>query len=238
MIYIQSDSERKLPHHFDAACTLYGAEDSGLKYRLTSYDEVASGKFDLLIRTNMFVGSVEFMTKVFSRVGISDVRVPKNSNRDCEVMTLGEAHNRVSSGVTLFIKPSQPKLFTGLVLDGCSYSCLTNLPNETMVMAYEPFKERIMSEWRGYVRNHELIDCRNYSGDFKLSPNYKYINRVIFENRDTFPCSYTIDVAVLADNETVVVEFNDMWAIGNYGIPNDLYLRALKERYFQIIKNN
>ena len=34
-----------------------------------------------------------------------------------------------------------------------------------------------------------------------------------------------------------VVEFNDMWAIGNYGISNDLYVRMLKERYFDIIKN-
>lgn len=25
MIYIQSDDERSLPHHFDAACAMYGA---------------------------------------------------------------------------------------------------------------------------------------------------------------------------------------------------------------------
>jgi len=29
-----------------------------------------------------------------------------------------------------------------------------------------------------------------------------------------------------------------MWAIGNYGIPNDLYVRILKERYFDIMRNN
>jgi hypothetical protein len=32
-----------------------------------------------------------------------------------------------------------------------------------------------------------------------------------------------------------VVEFNDMWAIGNYGVPNDLYVKALRDRYFEII---
>jgi hypothetical protein len=55
MIYIQSDSERKLPHHFDAACAMYGAIETGKEYRLTSYDEVASGKFDSLIKTNLFL---------------------------------------------------------------------------------------------------------------------------------------------------------------------------------------
>lgn len=29
MVYIQSDFDRKLPHHFDAACGLYGALDNG-----------------------------------------------------------------------------------------------------------------------------------------------------------------------------------------------------------------
>jgi hypothetical protein len=29
-----------------------------------------------------------------------------------------------------------------------------------------------------------------------------------------------------------------MWAIGNYGIPNDLYLRLLRDRYFEIIRSN
>jgi hypothetical protein len=38
--------------------------------------------------------------------------------------------------------------------------------------------------------------------------------------------------------EHVVIEYNDMWGIGNYGVPNDLYVRMLKERYFDIMRNN
>ena len=48
---------------------------------------------------------------------------------------------------------------------------------------------------------------------------------------------YTVDIGILENDENVVIEFNDMWAIGNYGIPNDIYLRALKGRYFEIINN-
>ena len=115
------------------------------------------------------------------------------------------------------------------------YSCLSNLSNETMVMAYEPFKSKIISEWRLYVHNDKLVDARNYSGEFIVSPNYEYAMTVIANNKGKFPCAYTVDIAVLESNENVVVEFNDMWAIGNYGIPNDIYLRALKDRYFQIV---
>ena len=56
-----------------------------------------------------------------------------------------------------------------------------------------------------------------------------------------FPSTFTIDMAIYKKHPKIrlktVVEFNDMWAIGNYGISNDLYVRMLKERYFDIIKN-
>lgn len=61
MIYIQSDNERKRPHHFDAACAMFGAIESDQEYRLTSFEEVQSGKFNMLIKNNLFIGSVEFM---------------------------------------------------------------------------------------------------------------------------------------------------------------------------------
>ena len=237
MIYIQLDDERKIAHHFDCACALYGAIDSCLDYRLTTFDEVASGKFDLLIRRNLFVGSTEFMTEVFKRVGLHNVGLPLNSNRQSEIITLAEAHKRVANGSKLFIKPVQIKLFTGLVLDGMQYSCLSKLPEDTMVMAYEAFKERIESEWRIYVHRGQMIDSRNYSGEFIISPNYHYVEAVIEQNKGKFPCAYTIDIGILSSGENVVVEYNDMWAIGNYGIPNDIYLKLLKERYFEIIRS-
>ncbi len=236
MIYIQSDKERKLPHHFDAACALYGAIEGALDYRLTTFEEVASGKFDALIRQRLFVGSVEFMREVFKRINLLDVRLPANSNRKHQVMTLREAQIVWrAAGQKLFIKPVEIKLFTGLVLDGVVHSCLDGLPEDTKVMAYEPFDSPIISEWRFYIHNHQVVDGHNYSGDCFKIPFAGNVLNVVAANKDTFPCAYTIDMAVLQDESNVVVEFNDMWAIGNYGMPNFLYLRLLKDRYFEII---
>ena len=245
MINIQSNKERTLPHHFDCSCALYGAIDSAMDYRLTSFEEVESGKFDALIKQNLFVGSVEFMREVFKRIGKHDVRLPANSNREYETITLSEAHDRVAKGKTLFIKPLQIKLFTGLVLDGCVYSCLKGLPDDTQVMAYEPFKERLISEWRIYIHNHKMVDSRNYSVDFTINPDYGYVKHIINDNKKDFPCAYTVDIGVLEYskdshsshiNTNVVIEYNDMVSIGQYGMPNDLYLRLLKDRYFEIVK--
>lgn len=246
MVYIQSNKERTLPHHFDCACAMYGAMDSALDFRLTSFEEVTSGKFDHMIKSHLFVGSVEFMREVFKRIGITDVRLPMNSDRPHEVITLKEAHERVANGEKIFIKPFEIKLFTGLVLDGMQYSSLKGLPDDTKVMAYKPFKEKILSEWRVYINNGKIIDSRNYSGSVTVNLDYGWVNHRISDLKDkNFPISYTMDVAVLDSLPSIsplyegqaIIEFNDMWAIGNYGMPNDLYLKSLKDRYFEIMGN-
>jgi hypothetical protein len=236
MIYIQSNSEKTRPHHFDAACGMWGAIESGQDYKLTTFDEVKSGKWDALIRKNLFVGSVEFMREVFSRVGIRDVRLPRNSNREFQIMTLGEVRHRASIGEMWFIKPIEIKLFTGFVLDNMIYQSISDIPDTCEVMAYKPLGG-IVSEWRVYICDDRIIDIRNYSGDLFKIPNQDYVKSIIKDNGD-FPISYTIDVGILETGEEVVIEFNDMWAIGDYGIPNDEYLTLLRRRYFQIMSDN
>lgn len=233
MIYIQSNSEKTLPHHFDAACAMYGAIDSSMDFRLVSFDEVHRGKFDNLIKQNLFVGSVEFMNEVFSRIGKTNVGLPRTSNRPFEVMTIKEALDKTSDGSKLFIKSVDIKVLTGIVLDGYKYSSVNSLDPNTKVMAYDVFESKIVSEWRMYVHKNKIVDSHCYNDGFDVLPDYDYAKKVIAENID-FPCSYTLDMGVLENGRNVVVEFNDMWAIGNYGIPNDMYLKLLKDRYFEI----
>ena len=236
MIYIQSNTNKTRVHHFDCSTALFGAIESGLDYKLTSFEEIQSGKWDALIRRNLFVGSVEFMKEVFSRIGILYVKLPRNSNRNFETITLGQAKQRAKSGEKLFIKPFENKLFSGFVLDEFQYTSIADIDLDTPVMAYKPFESKIKSEWRCYIHKYEPLFIANYSGDLFSYPDKDYLFSVIKENKD-FPIAYTIDIGILENGENVVVEFNDMWAIGNYGIPNDMYLSALKDRYFEIIKS-
>lgn len=238
MIYIQSNEERTRPHHFDASCAMWGAIETGQKYRLTTFEEVESGKFNMVIPNCLFVGSVEFMREVFSKRGLTDVRLPRNSNRDEEIITLGEALEREKNGEKLFIKSYDIKLFSGTILDGMINSQLTELPKETKVIATKPFDFTISTEWRCYVHNHKLVDCHQYSGEpIETTPTDSYVEDVILLNKTEFPSTYTIDIVISKNWTQYVVEYNDMWAIGNYGVENDIYLRMLKDRYFEIIKS-
>lgn len=233
MVYIQSDSERKLPHHFDAACGLFGALDNGQDIRLTSMEEVKSGKFDALIKQHLFIGSVEFMKEVFNRVG--KVVPSMKPAQEVKQLWISDAIDRVRSGQNLFIKPVETKLFSGMVFDKMCLSMIEKFPDETEVYVTEPFKSPIITEWRLYIEHNKIVDARNYSGNFKTTPNWFYAD-FILANDKTFPSCFTLDLAVLQTGETIAVEYNDMWAIGNYGIDNSLYYKLLRERYFEIMR--
>ena len=234
MIYIQSLDNR--PINFDTASVMYAAIEQDLPYKLITYGELDNYKQELQL--NLFCGSVEFLTKSFSLIGLEGVGLKENSNRKSEIITLSSSKKRAKSGEFLFIKPLKMKLFTGFILDNFIYPDIEKLPGDTMVRAYKRFSEKILSEWRVYIYKHEIYFSGNYSGDFEVVPDYDYVREVIEQNRSTFPISYTIDTGILESKENVVIEYNDMWAIGNYGVPNDMYLRMLRDRYFQIVRNN
>lgn len=244
MIYVQSDNERSQPHHFDAACAMFGAIDTNKKYRLTSFEEVISGKFDYMIKSNLFVGSVEFMYEVFNRVGIQDTGFNLLPDRPFDKMTIESVRELINStGKARFVKSVKTKVFSGSVIEKPWVNILNSVSSDTEVMVYEPFDEDILSEWRVYIHMDDMIDSRSYSGDFTIAPDYRLvldnISRIKHELGHNTPIAYTIDVAVIGTTETrktEVVEMNDMVAIGNYGLQNDRYLRMLTDRYFQIMQ--
>lgn len=234
MVYIHADNERRLPHNFDAACALYGAREQGQDIRLTTIEEVSSGRFDLLIPKHLFAGSVDFMIEVFKRRGKKLVPL-NNLFYTAKTTTFAAAKNQVMLTGNAFIKPVHQKLFTGMVYSPDTIGQLSWLPEDTEVFTAQPFDAAIVSEERCYIWNGQVKDIRNYAGDFSVHADIGWV-RSLVNKLPAFPVAYTMDVAVLADGKSVVVEFNDMWAIGNYGIENGIYYEMLRDRYFEIME--
>lgn len=163
----------------------------------------------------------------------------------------------------IFIKPIYDvKLFTGFVLEknttlqniGMYYS---NVNPNTAVFISEPID--INSEYRCFVHKGELVGIKHYSGDFTKFPDVNVIKDMI-SVYDNPPISYTLDVGVVIENKeeqyfhqldetctvgrkrviinqkTILIEINDFWAIGGYGLDGKTYIRMLIDR-FQEIKN-
>ena len=199
-----------------------------------------------LNRNSMVVGYIEDTKWFFEQMGWkvdyglslpTDLRNLKYLKRyvtkvwDCEDIISHIDNNFIK--FPFFLKPVNVKTF---------YPSIIKWKNE--LTPYENCKEfiisqliDIVSEYRCYIIDKKIVGCYNYLGDFYQYPNLKLVDEMInaFENA---PIGYSIDVAVLKNGETCLIECNDGWSLGNYGLEPKLYTRLLTERWIEILKQN
>jgi len=241
--YVQTKDN--LAYNLDGQCAIDGFESLNYEIKQADIYQLLSGAYDFVYNKYPFVGSIDFMTALFKRYGKMPrpIDFPKEIidagliDREIKHMTLGEVDSswRLNHDLPVFVKPVETKLFDGALLSNESdIKCFSKIPLDTLV--WVSYKLNIKSEYRIYVHKGKMVYSANYYEDFTLSPDYAYVRKLIDTYKDS-PVSYTIDVAILDDNSTTVIEFNDFWAIGSYGIHPTEYAIMAEERYFEIIKN-
>lgn len=116
------------------------------------------------------------------------------------------------------------------------------LDPKTPVFASTPV--RWLCEWRCYVAGGEQLWRERYDpdgADDAPEPDDDAIDAMLnaYEASDEAPAGYALDVGVLDDGRTALVEVNDGYALGFYGrVTPDrsrAYLRLLIRRYEQIL---
>jgi hypothetical protein len=174
-------------------------------------------------------------------------------NRECRTTTWAEAKRLQGDW---FIKPGLPKAWfcPSLIhgpfeqtlrcsnvgtsdLDGDAYG-LANLEDHYPVSVSKPMAWN--SEWRCFVLGDEILDVRPYSGDWHLVPSKAYVEEVVeamgsgTQLRPS-PIAYAVDFGVdKHSNQTSVIECNDAWALGSYGLRPTLYAQMLIHRWAEL----
>jgi len=109
---------------------------------------------------------------------------------------------------------------------------------DTKIFTSEPIE--ILSEYRCFVHKGELVGMKHYSGNYQLFPDMFDVKMMIEKYKNEAPVSYTLDIGIIYNqqkNKTVLIEINDFWAIGGYGLDSKIYVKMLIDR-FQQIKNS
>lgn len=139
----------------------------------------------------------------------------------------------------VFIKPADViKLFTGTVVRSKEEAALI-LNGLQCAIETKPLMN-YTSEWRVYIHKGKLLKVCHYLGDPGLMPNMDIVNETLFVlKKYKHPVftynSFTIDVGYdQNENSWFVIELNDGWSIGNYGLDSDKYYHFLKDRWFQL----
>lgn len=140
----------------------------------------------------------------------------------------------------IFVKPVKDKAFTGHVVQeprdliGCG-SCYED---------YEVICSEILDirrEWRGFMLYDELVDIRPYKGDYHYHYDAGIVDQVVeaFRTIPSRPMGCSIDFAVACKagrEQTIFLEMNDGYALGNYGLQPILYAKLISARWSQLLE--
>jgi len=229
-----------LPINVDVQNAIDGFEYLGYDVVGFTLEDVMVGKMDYRARNNPFVGSIDGMSRLFKNIGKypTPIDFPESVlgsgllNREIVTMKLNDfVDSFKKNGKPMFVKPVQTKLFDGALISKQEHLPYLRLEN-CDVLVCEPIE--ILSEHRVYVHDKKAVYSSNYSGNFRISPCFDYVDKLI-DAYEGQPIAYTIDVAILKDGSMTVIEFNDFWAIGSYGLYCVDYAQMLLDRYCEIV---
>jgi len=239
---LYAQTKNNFPVNSDIQKAIDGFEYLGYEVVSFEFEDIISGKISEKAKTNPVVGSIDGMSYLFRNIKKYPTPIDfpdsiiKSGLLKREIVTMQlndfvEAFKR--TGKPMFVKPVQTKLFDGALISKKEHLAYLRMENCEVIVA-EPID--IISEHRVFVHNKNIVYSCNYSGDFRIQPDFNYAKQLIkaYENQ---PCAYTIDVAVLKDKTNTVIEFNDFWAIGSYGLQCIDYAKMLLDRYNEIINN-
>lgn len=197
-------------------------------------EEVPTSKY------NIVVAYIEDTNKYFERLGLPPkmaLNIPneleKYTGRKIRYMTMKEF--KEDSEIPIFVKPARKsKEFVAGVLTKQSSKELffKDHSDDTPVLVSEVVD--FVSEYRGYVIDGELKGIKHYLGDFRIFPDMKVVDNAIADYK-TQPAGYSIDFGVTSDGRTLLIECNDGWSLGNYGLNDTTYSTLLSKRWLQLM---
>lgn len=153
--------------------------------------------------------------------------------------TVGDVVTKLQEGVAapFFAKPiGRHKRFSGHVFASWDdLRALRGASDQLRVICSEVVHFR--SEYRVYVVRGAIVGVRHYRGDSNVSLDRASIEDAVscFERSRNAPAGYGIDFCVLRDGSTALVEVNDGYSLGSYGLEDRHYTDLIAARWEQLI---
>lgn len=214
-------------------------------FEIIGFDDFKNPLEDYRITKNdIVIGSVESCITGFKAMGIEPPKYlgyPEELKfglaREITVKTKQELYGLE---FPFFIKPKDGvKTFTGEVV---LYKedidrILGQLPDDYEVYYCSRVIDDIQAEYRCFIHKGEIKGIQHYLGDVTIFPYVNLIKELISEYK-TAPVAYTLDIAIRDEGFNFLLEVNDFWAVGSYGLNGTIYTRCYVDRWFEIIRNS
>jgi ATP-grasp domain, R2K clade family 2 len=225
--------------NINALTAFLGFREKGYEIIPFEYPEVDDLPLD---DQSIVCGGIPVVLQALQKLGITPPELssipPQLSHfadRKISTATLGEVRLGVNDGQSIFIKPlpKDRKLFPGTVLKEFRDLISTrHLPDEQIVVTSEIVEFR--SEYRVFVLDGEILGICYYKGDIRLFPDVKVIDQAV-DAYTLAPAAYAIDFGIIADGRTLLVETNEAYSLGCYGLSELRYSSLIERRWQELI---
>lgn len=91
-----------------------------------------------------------------------------------------------------------------------------------------------VSEWRAYIFRGAIKTVANYQGDPLAFPDRTRMQSAL-DAFESCPIACSMDWGITSTGETLLVEVNDCYALGNYGADMYLYTAMIEARWREIM---
>ncbi len=103
--------------------------------------------------------------------------------------------------------------------------------HEVLISEYVTF----VSEWRCFVCRGQILDLCRYQGEVFRFSDPKVITNAISDHAPVAPAGYGIDFGVMMNGQRVLIEANDGYSLGPYGLESTEYAELLEARWLQLV---
>ena len=194
-----------------------------------------------LTRDDIVVGGVGVVHRAFARIGVAapaldsvPACLAEHAGRKTWRAPMIEARRAVERGEALFVKPlpTQTKLFNGQPMrEFADLLSTAHAPDDMVVECAEltPF----VTEYRAFVLHGRIVGLRHYKGDPLIFPDPERVRAAVAAYREA-PAGYGLDVGVAEDGRTLLVEVNDGYALGSYGLAPIVYAALIDARWAEL----
>lgn len=145
--------------------------------------------------------------------------------------TLGQVRRMVDP---VFFKPVEEKLFTGFVWRSPDGDRMRVATFGDDVEVWVSDRIDFVSEFRCFVNGGKIVGCRQYNGDWSRALDRQIVESAV-KAYTSSPQAYSIDFGVTRGARTLLVEVNDAYALGAYGLPSVLYANMVEARWSELM---
>lgn len=240
--------EASIPSTINIANAMYGFRELGAE--IIPYYSL-SEIMKWITRNDIVIDGLFQSELVFGKFGVVNPHIPyypealkeylgRNIWSDT-INSIASDESKWSAGN--FVKPVKEKAFTGRVIS--SLNDLIGCGNEHEdfeVLVSTPLD--ILAEWRCFILYDKIIDVRMYGGLSGKEYNsflYHYDSCVLKQILESFkswaerPAACSIDICFTKDGRTLLVECNDAYSLGSYGLHGIYYARMISARWSQLL---